>query len=95
MSGVAWRDQDPFPVKNEPLGVLSLYQGVFSMMLDPVNPESGWRLGFLTHCICPQRCRQGLGLGKGQLSLQIPARLSPLPTLGFRNLPKWWEEKKG
>lgn len=95
MSGVAWSDQDPFPGKNEPLRVLPQHQGLLSMMQDLLNPESGWRLGFLTHCICPERCCQGLGLDKGQLSLQIPARLSPLPTLGFRNLPKWWEEKKG
>lgn len=34
--------------------------------------------------------------GKCQVSLGCSARLSPLPSLGFRHLPKWWsEERKG
>lgn len=59
-----------------------------------MSPKSGWRLGSLSHHICPERCYLGLGLGKGQLFVKIPAKLSSLLSLGFRHFPSGGERRK-
>lgn len=68
--------------------------GLPRVIKTPMSPKSGWRLGSLSHRICPERCYLELGPGKGQLFVKIPARLSPLLSLGFRHLPSGGKRRR-
>lgn len=62
---LVWPVVIPFPVENEPLMVLSLHQDLLSMIQDPLNPKSGWSLGFLIHYIC-RKTLSGTRVGQGE-----------------------------